>query len=170
MINGHALQKELTLIAHWRNQTIHTLRTHCNNDLNNQFKWVINLDAHTAKYYYIYNDGLFVGYCGLDKINNNNHSAEMSLLIGQKFQGKGYGHDAVNELFKIAFEILKLNRIHIEVYLTSDNWNFWESCGFKKEGVLRSAKYFEGNFYDSIVGSILKTEWEVKNGKNKIND
>lgn len=162
-INKSPRYNELTKIANWRNQTLHTLRSHCKTNPNNQPRWVVNLDAATEKYFYIYDDNVFIGYCGLDKINYNNNSAEMSLLIGPEFQREGHGKKTVEKLFEIAFEKLGLNRIHIEVYTTSGNWKFWESCGFTIEGLLRETKYLEGKYYDSIVASILKSEWKVKN-------
>lgn len=153
--------KELMQIAKWRNETLQTLRSTSPTevDYDKQCRWVDKIIDD--KYFYIYNElGQFIGYCGLDKINETNKTAELSLLIGQPFQKKGYGKETVKKLLKYAFNELHLNCIFIEVYTTENNWlNFWEKLGFKLEGIHLDRKYWQDCFYNSITASILKKEF-----------
>jgi RimJ/RimL family protein N-acetyltransferase len=105
-----------------------------------------------------------VGYCGLDKIDSVNRTAEMGLLIDPEHHGKGYGSVVVRKLLKMAFEQFNLNCIFIEVIGSTNNWDFWLKQGFFHEGLLRARYYKNGVYYQSRVGSILKSEWSKANG------
>jgi len=158
-------QEELVQIAKWRNKTLISLRstTPTPEDYQHQCYWVNSIQFE--KYYFIYNETDFIGYCGLDKISKTNGTAELSLLIGMPFQGKRYGKQVVEALLEIAFNDLNLQCVFIEVYNTTDNWiNFWHNLGFHLEGKLRRRKLWQGNYYSSIIASILKEEW-IENGK-----
>lgn len=158
-------EKELNDIAYWRDKELHTLRT---SDLTghgeSQRKWVDSL-RETEKYFFIYLKEIykqleFLGYCGLDKIHLANRTAEISLLISPFCRRKGYGRKAIDELLKFSFEVLNLNLIYGESYQTTDSIEFWYKVGFKKEGVLRMRKYWAGDYYDSIMFSMTREEWE----------
>lgn len=151
-------------IASWRNSTLYTLRATCPTSTE-QYDWIEFLDNETEKYYFIAKDNTepqknIIGYCGLDKISNTNKTAEISLLINPYKQGNGYGSEAVRKLLEISFEGLGLNCIFAECYTTINTWEFWKKCGFKKEGHLRVRKFWQGKYYDSIIGSILRSEWQ----------
>lgn len=182
-------QPELDLIAEWRNQSMISLRS---NDLTAkgeaQRKWV---DSFTdrEKYYFIYNypftydeywnsvadhynfnyekSKKLVGYCGLDKIDSVNKTAEMSLLINPVYHKKGYGSTVVKELLRMAFEDFNLNCVFIEVISSTHNWEFWRKQGFIHEGTLLSRYYKKGSFYNSDMGSYSKRRWEFHNNKDK---
>lgn len=100
-----------------------------------------------------------VGYCGLDKIHLANRTAEISMLIFEKHKQKGAGKETVRILLSYAFAILNLNLVHAEVYRTTTNDQFWEKCGFKKEAILRQRKYWNNQYYDSIIMSITSGEY-----------
>lgn len=162
-------QPELDLIAEWRNQSLICLRTP---DLTakgwSQEQWVKSF-THAEKYYFIYEthnypeDSRFwqlIGYCGLDKIDPINRTAEMGLLINPQQQKGGYGTKAVRELLKLAFVNFNLNCVFIEVIHSTNNWDFWLKQGFVYEGTLRARHYKNGRYCESRVGSILKSDWE----------
>jgi RimJ/RimL family protein N-acetyltransferase len=148
----------LLKIAIWRNQVLETLRT-CHKtkvSMESQNIWVDDWHFQGDQYYFVYDleGGEIVGYCGLDKINHTNRTAEVSLLIDPDKHGCGYGSEAVAELLGKAFLDLKLNCVFIEVYSTTSAWNFWKKCGFQFEGSLKARKYWKGHFYSSTVASI----------------
>jgi len=169
-------QPELNLIAEWRNQTLISLRS---NDLtakgDSQTKWVDGFGS-SEKYYFIYSDNnkkddygfVFCGYCGLDKIDPVNRTAEMSLLIDPLQYKQGFGAEAVKELLRMAFENFNLNCIFIEVIKTTSNWDFWEKQGFNYEGDLIERHFKNGRYYDSIIASITKNNWKVNLDTEKI--
>ena len=172
-----AKQPELDLIAEWRNQSMISLRS---NDLTakgqSQINWV-NRFTEREKYYFIYEvdddfpndmrDASFLGYCGLDKIDSVNKTAEMGLLINPKYHGYGYGSKAVKELLKMAFIQFNLNCVFIDVIGTTNNWVFWEKQDFIWEGLLRARHFKNSKYYQSRVGSILCNEWFKNYKKDK---
>jgi len=160
-------QPELDLIAEWRNQTLISLRT---SDLTaygkSQRKWVDGFGPDVA-YYFIYDArrdyrfSTFLGYCGLDKIDPVNRTAEIGLLINPKRQKNGVGKEAVRLLLELAFSNFNLNCVFGECYQTTDNWEFWKKCGFIAEGELRARKWWDRKFYNSVMFSMTRLEWEI---------
>jgi len=125
------------------------------------FSWVHRLRTkNTAVYFLVeYNDEP-VGVVGLSNLNMRDKSASVGIYIGnEKFRGKGLGKLMMYALLKFSFDILRLNRVQIEVF--SDNIaaiHLYEKF-FQKEGTLREFKFKNGVFRDVIVMSILKKEW-----------
>lgn len=171
-------QLELDLIAEWRNQSMISLRS---SDLTakgeSQRKWVDSFGP-SEKYYFIYSvnpsfpeDYRFytiLGYCGLDKIDQVNRTAEMGLLINPVHHKHGFGTEAVKKLLRMAFENFNLNCIFIEVLNSTDNYLFWSKQGFKSEGNLRQRHFKNNHYYGSTIASIIKEDWEREQRKNKI--
>jgi len=155
----------LDLIAQWRNQSMKTLRTTTLTEPENQKEWVDRIKKDdTCKYYFIEDEcGRFIGYCGVDKYDSVNGTAEISMLIRPDWQGKGYGKIAVRYLLQEIFlspSTINTNCIFAECYTTTTNWDFWAKCGFKPEGILRKRKFWDGQYYDSVIGSILYDEFK----------
>lgn len=156
-IKGH-----LDIIAKERNKTLISLRSDWITEEFKQDKWILNINPDKERYFYVNiidpftNKQRLIGYGGLDKINHINQTAELSLMIFQDYQKNGLGKKTVKRLLNYGFNNLNLNCIFIEVYDTTYNWSFWEKCGFQKEGVLKQRKKWDGRFFDSYVGSVLK--------------
>jgi RimJ/RimL family protein N-acetyltransferase len=106
-------------------------------------------------------DGKVVGNIGLHNINHEWSNAEVSIIIGEKeYWGKGYAADAIRVLIKFAFDRVNLHRVYLHV--SEDNKGgirCYERSGFKKEGVLREAQYFDGKYSNIIVMGILREEF-----------
>lgn len=165
-------QLELDLIAEWRNQSMISLRS---SDLTAkgeaQRKWVESF-TDKEKYYFIYHDKNgeyenfhFAGYCGLDKINSVNRTAEIGLLIKPECRKYGLGAQAVKDLLKLAFTSFNLNCVFAEVIINgTNNTLFWKKQGFTEEGILKQRHFKNDIYFDSMMLSFLKQNW------GKIND
>jgi UDP-4-amino-4,6-dideoxy-N-acetyl-beta-L-altrosamine N-acetyltransferase len=107
-------------------------------------------------------DGRHIGNIGLHQLDWIHRSAEMGIVIGEKeFWGRGYGSDAVQTLLGLAFEELNLHRVSLKVY--EDNARAiraYEKSGFQHEGCLRDAIYRKGRYYDELVMSVLRHEFQ----------
>lgn len=91
--------------------------------------------------------------------DNRSGSIRISLFYEADF-GKGYGSEAMHMMVDYGFRELNLHRISLGVY----NFNpraihVYEKIGFKKEGVLRDALLWKGEYVDEIIMSILEHEW-----------
>ncbi len=102
-----------------------------------------------------------VGHCGLYYIDWIHRHAEFGIYIGDdSFRSGGFGSDALRTLVKYGFNDLNLNKIWCEVYTNNDALDVYRHIGFKDEGVLRQHYYNEGQYWDSTMLSMLKSECE----------
>ena len=76
-------------------------------------------------------------------------------------KNKGYGREAMNALFKYAFETLRVNKVWLDVYPKNEvGIHLYESLGMHKDGVLRENMYSSKYGYrDQIIYSLLKNEY-----------
>jgi len=89
-------------------------------------------------------------------------STDMTIIIGEKDAwGKGYGTEVGRLLLDYAFNRLGFHRISIGVVgFNKKALKFWESLGFKKEGVERDAHYYDNEYSDGVMMSILEDEFK----------
>jgi diamine N-acetyltransferase len=103
-----------------------------------------------------------IGNMGFFDIDHRARSAEVGIMLGNKdYWNKGYGTESMTLLLKHGFEILNLNRIMLQVY--EDNpraIRCYEKVGYKHEGRLRQARYWNGEYLDILIMSVLKEEWD----------
>ena len=106
---------------------------------------------------------ILIGICSLHEIDWRNRAAQLGILIGDKaFWGRGYGTDALRTLVRWSFSELNLHRAWLKVY--EDNaraLRSYQKVGFKQEGRLREDRFHKGRYFDTLVMSILRTEFEV---------
>lgn len=106
-----------------------------------------------------------IGYSSLNSINYVNKNAFWGgIVIGDyKARNKGYASQAAFQLMKYGFYELGLIKItgkwlpenKISVFMA-------KNLGFKQEGLLRKDVYKNNQFYDVLIMSILKEEFEHK--------
>ncbi len=103
----------------------------------------------------------YIGTIGLARINWLSRHAELGMAIGEKdYWGRGYGSDAVRVLLRLAFDKVGLHRVQLHVFdFNQRAISCYEKCGFRREGVLRDYWYKNGKFRDTLVMSILASEY-----------
>lgn len=103
-----------------------------------------------------------IGHIGLYNINLQVKSAGYAILIGNnEYLGKGVGRQVTKLILNYGFIKLNLNRIDLS--LISENLpahNLYKKMGFVGEGCLRQAIFKNNIYYDLILMSILKSEYE----------
>ena len=105
----------------------------------------------------------YLGGVAFHAINWLNRSAGLGITIGDKsFWGRGYGTDAMRVMMLLGFDKMNLHRLWLHVY----DYNqraiaSYERCGFKREGVLRSDRFYRGSYHDTIVMGILESEYRA---------
>ncbi len=66
-------------------------------------------------------------------------------------------------LYDYAFDVLGMNKVCEEVFAENVAVNrLLDICGSKREGVIRSHIYKNGQYFDVVTRGILKEEWEEK--------
>ncbi len=97
-----------------------------------------------------------IGTIGFWRIEKENHRAEIGYLLDPAFQGKGIMYETMQAVLEFGFTILKLHSI--EANIDKDNEasiKLVERCGFVKEAHFKENFYFEGQFLDSAIYSLL---------------
>ncbi len=107
-------------------------------------------------------DWIPIGNIGLFGINQRNRYAEVGLFIGEKsYWNQGYGSEALLLMLKHSFETLNLNRIFLRVFEYNHRGiKAYEKVGFSHEGKLRQAEFRKGRYWDVLIMSFLRTEWQ----------
>ena len=99
-----------------------------------------------------------MGYA-LIRLNPRSEIFELRrIAISEK--NRGYGREAMEALFKFAFEELNINRFWLDAY--PDNTvgiHLYESLGMHRDGVLRQNYKSERGYLDQIIFSMLKDEY-----------
>jgi RimJ/RimL family protein N-acetyltransferase len=109
-----------------------------------------------------------VGVIGLHHFNWQIISAEFTIHIGEKeFWGSGAASEATDFIVKYAFETLNLNKIWLGVNEANVRAvKFYEKKGFVNEGKLRAEIFRENKYFNSIIMSILRKEYESRKHQN----
>jgi RimJ/RimL family protein N-acetyltransferase len=75
--------------------------------------------------------------------------------------GKGYGSEAMRLMLDYGFGILNLHRIELDVFAFNERAiRAYEKLGFQKEGIKRDCLFYEYEYHDAIIMSILADEFK----------
>jgi len=89
--------------------------------------------------------------------------AELAYWFGPEHHGQGYASDAAARLVQYAFEDRNLRRLYAQVGEFNDaSVGLLESLGFVREGTLREAAWFRGEYHDVLSYGLLRAEWEPR--------
>ncbi|ODV56165.1 GNAT family N-acetyltransferase [Lysinibacillus fusiformis] len=103
-----------------------------------------------------------IGSCGVFAVNWQNSTCSVGISIGQQWQGKGFGTDAMKTLIEFIFQYMAIQKIKLQVFsFNTAAIRSYEKCGFTKEGHLRNEIFRFGTFHDIIVFGLLRSEWTL---------
>jgi diamine N-acetyltransferase len=101
-----------------------------------------------------------IGYAILDKIDYIHRHCYAQVQIEKEFRGKHYGTEAFKRLITIAFEVLGMNKICLDTFITNERaTHVYEKLGFQAEGLLRAHYWKDGQFIDAIQMGLLKKDY-----------
>lgn len=103
-----------------------------------------------------------IGNCSFMDIHWVNRSAEVGIFIGEKtLWNHGYGRDAMRLMLRYGFNDINLNRIFLRVHANNPRGiKAYENAGFQHEGAMRQAVYRNGSYFDMLLMSVLRSEWQ----------
>ncbi|MCW4040376.1 MAG: GNAT family N-acetyltransferase [Candidatus Bathyarchaeota archaeon] len=106
-------------------------------------------------------DNRVIGDAGLIRMVSAWKCTDIGIIIGEKDAWRqGYGTDTGRTLLHYVFDILRFHRIGVGVVgFHTAALRFWEHLGFKKEGVWRDGYYYNNQYSDFIMMSILEEEY-----------
>ncbi|MGG4216941.1 GNAT family protein [Paenibacillus jamilae] len=106
-------------------------------------------------------DDRVIGDIALQDMDSLNRSANIRIAINEQGnQGKGYGTEALVLMLGYGFGICNLHRIELNVFDFNERAiRCYEKVGFKREGVQRDALFYNHQYHDSILMSMLQHEY-----------
>lgn len=103
----------------------------------------------------------YIGNIMIQDIDWRNRTASVPILIGDKEEwNKGYATEARMEALNYVFNEMGLNRVQ-DLILENNlgSIKHAEKCGYKKEGLLRSSVFKNGQFYNQVLLGVLKNDF-----------
>ena len=176
MILRSLSREDMPIILEWRNHkdVLPTLRTPFPLNIDQQMEWydkeICNRDSRTRFFgfedEYIEHNAIesvprygLIGYGGIENIQWENRTGEISLLVNPVLQRKGYGRKATNAIIDYAFDSLNLDTIWGEVYCNNPAVAFWDKLVKEYGGIMTRIprrKYHAGQYYDSMYFAVVR--------------
>ena len=148
-------RQDVERVRHWRNNALETLRTPylISEDMQSNFYDSLQNRESRNRYWSIYDNDELIGFGGLTNIEWENGLAEISLIIGATFRGKGLGRRAVNLILDTGFGNMGLKTIYGECYECNPAVDFWGSITKEHGGYITTIprrKLWQGQLYDAL--------------------
>jgi ribosomal-protein-serine acetyltransferase len=102
-------------------------------------------------------DGRFLGGCGLNQIDEENHRANLGYWVRSSATGRGIATAAVRQLVQWAFNNTSL--VRLEVVVSTQNaasLRVAEKSGALSEGVLKKRLLLHGIWHDAVMLSFVR--------------
>ena len=105
-----------------------------------------------------------IGEVAFTDINRMNRNANIRISIDQaEHQGKGYGQEAMLLMLDYGFGVQNLHRIDLEVFTYNPRAiHVYEKLGFVREGVRRHTLFYNHQYHDTMLMSMLEHEYREK--------
>ncbi|HEY7268984.1 MAG TPA: GNAT family protein [Dehalococcoidia bacterium] len=115
------------------------------------------------------NEGRHVGSIDFHETVPEDRKAIVGIAIGDKtVWDKGYGTDAMVTLLRFGFDEMNMHRVMLHVdERNSRAQASYKKVGFVEEGRLRDDRFARGRYWDTIVMSILESEFRAIHGESE---
>jgi len=101
-----------------------------------------------------------IGYFGVWRIIREHCWGEIGYVIKTPFQRMGYMQETFSVLLPFAFNCIGLHRLEANINPNNKkSISLVEKNGFRKEAYFRENYLFNGKFLDSLIYSLLETEY-----------
>lgn len=97
-----------------------------------------------------------IGYIGYWRMQPSNYRSEVGYALHPEHQGKGLAREALEAVIAFGFEQMGLHSIEANINPGNNaSRQLLLRCGFQKEAYFRQNYYFNGQFLDSEIYSLL---------------
>lgn len=101
-------------------------------------------------------EGPLLGICVVFAVDRDAARAEIGYLLAPEVQGRGYMHEALQQVLAYLFRTLRLHRVEAEIDpRNAVSAHVLERLGFHREGLLRQRWRIQGELADSAVYGLL---------------
>ncbi len=104
-----------------------------------------------------------IGIIGHFRIQPQNYRSEIGYMISPEYHGKGIVTEAIHEVVRYGFEKMKLHSIEAIIdprNLASER--VLQKNGFTKEAHILENEYFNGEFLDTVIYSLLRRNFKSR--------
>ncbi|MBA2174202.1 GNAT family N-acetyltransferase [Halobacillus locisalis] len=103
-----------------------------------------------------------IGDIAMLEIDQQNRSAVVRISIfDENYLGEGFGTEAMSLMIDFGFQIQNLHRIGLDVFDFNERAiRSYQKLGFKQEGIVRDALFYDGDYHDSILMGVLEGEYQ----------
>jgi RimJ/RimL family protein N-acetyltransferase len=120
-------------------------------------------DTKQPRFYLATQDGTPVGYFRTSNWDEANSHAYVGFDLHPDFRGKGLAQAAYRAFLTYLFANCRLNKVSMEVLEHNQPARrLYERVGFIHEGVKRQEIHRDGRYIDSIILSMLKSEFHSR--------
>lgn len=137
-------------------------------------KFISDSFTETNRHYACVNESdQYLGTVSLKNIDHNSQNAEYAISFRKNAHGTGASYFATNQILKIAFYELNLEKVYLNVISKNIRAiSFYEKYGFTFEGCFKKHISINGILEDLMWYRILKNEYirGIKNEKDTIRD
>lgn len=106
--------------------------------------------------------GAWAGEVAVNDVDDDNRSCGFRIALSAAARNRGLGTEATRLTVRHVFDTIDdpaIHRISLEVFAFNPRAQaVYERVGFRREGVLRDALWWDGSFHDTIVMSILRSD------------
>lgn len=113
---------------------------------NNGITWCISLRSNPK----------FIGSIGFWRIEKENHRAEIGYLLNPTSQGQGLMQEALDAVVEFGFGVMNLHSVQANVSPgNTASIKLLERNNFNREGYFKENHFFNGDFIDTVIYSLL---------------
>ena len=106
--------------------------------------------------------GQVIGTIGFVWYSTDNRSAELGYSFSREFWNHGYATQALKIVIDTVFRFLPLNRLEAQYDLRNPaSGRVMQKCGLRQEGILRNRILNKGEYVDTALYAILRSDWET---------
>jgi RimJ/RimL family protein N-acetyltransferase len=106
-------------------------------------------------------ENTLIAETGFQRYDSHWRTADLTLIVGNKqFQGDGYGTEILHEVLNYGFGVLNLHRIAVGIVgFNARALGFYKNAGFVEEGRQREGYYYDHEYHDFVMMSLLESEF-----------
>lgn len=123
--------------------------------MEDEYRWLEQQTSYSrGEYQFAVEDfeGDLVGRCGVTRLDWKNRVAELGIMIGTPYRGRGYGSEAMELLCAFCFREMNLHKLKVSVFAFNEAAiRCYEKNGFVREGVCRQEIFRDGQYQDVVL-------------------
>lgn len=105
-------------------------------------------------------DNKLIGMIGFFRLQPENFRGEIGYILNPNFHGKGIMKEATDEALKYGFEELHFHSIEAVIDPRNNaSERILQKTGFTKEAHFKENFFYNGEFLDSVIYSLLKSNY-----------